>query len=354
MGSRRIFLVLVGVCLFGLNGPEKALANTQAMGWNKVWSDEFDYEGHPDSKKWGYDVGGGGWGLNEDQFHTDNRLENARVEKGNLIIEARKENYSGKKYTSARLVSRGKCERMQGRFEARLITPGFKGIFPAFWMIPSNESGGWPAFGELDIMEQFGFDPGIIRQTLHCSAHAVPNPIQVSTPLADCREKYHVYRMDWTKDSISFYIDDTLTKSYKETQDYAHWPFTKPFYMILQVPVGGSFAGQQGIIDSLFPSQMLVDYVRVYEWGVVEAKPNPLAASLSPMPDIRIALDRNAMTVFTPGRFSATLVDVAGRCRARQTGADQCRFTKRGLGRGMYYLTVRNARGSFTKAVINP
>jgi hypothetical protein len=142
MGSRRIFLVLVGVCLFGLNGPEKALANTQAMGWNKVWSDEFDYEGHPDSKKWGYDVGGGGWGLNEDQFHTDNRLENARVEKGNLIIEARKENYSGKKYTSARLVSRGKCERMQGRFEARLITPGFKGIFPAFWMIPSNESGG--------------------------------------------------------------------------------------------------------------------------------------------------------------------------------------------------------------------
>jgi beta-glucanase (GH16 family) len=211
MGPHRILLAVVCAICAMLIFPGKSFATTQEMGWKLVWSDEFEYEGLPNSQKWGYDVGGGGWGLNEAQFHTDKRLENARVENGNLIIEARKENYNGKQYTSARLVSRGKCERTEGRFEARLITPGFKGIFPAFWMIPSNESGGWPNFGELDIMEQFGFDPGIIRQTLHCGAHQVPNPIQVSTPLADCREEYHLYRMDWQKDSISFYIDDSLT-----------------------------------------------------------------------------------------------------------------------------------------------
>jgi beta-glucanase (GH16 family) len=327
--------------------------SADTMGWNLVWSDEFDKNGLPDGSKWGYDVGDNGWGLQEIQYYTSNRSENARVENGNLIIEARRENFSGRQYTSTRLVSRGKCEKKYGRFETRLIVPGFRGIFPAFWMIPSDQGGGWPAFGELDVMEHFGFDPGIIRQTMHCAAHAVPQPVQISDTLPDCSTNYHVYRMDWYKDSIVFYIDDKKTLSYKETQDYAHWPYTKPFYMILQIPVGGSFAGQKGIDDSQFPTKMVVDYVRYYEWGVVPVQQNLKPESSFNNRAVRITTDGQYINVNASGRFTASLVDVAGRVVARQSGSvNQCRFNKKGLGSGMFFVCLDEARNALVQQVM--
>ncbi|MCX8074050.1 MAG: glycoside hydrolase family 16 protein, partial [Clostridia bacterium] len=115
--------------------------------WRLVWSDEFDYTGKPDSNKWGYDIGGGGWGNQELQYYTD-RLENARVENGKLIIEARRENYGGREYTSARLVSRNKGDWLYGRFEIRAKLPGGRGTWPAIWMLPTDwVYGGWPNSG---------------------------------------------------------------------------------------------------------------------------------------------------------------------------------------------------------------
>ena len=236
-----------------------------------VWSDEFDYSGLPDSTKWDYDTEGNdaGWGNNESQFYTTKRIENARVEDGLLNITARKEDFKDKKYTSARLIT--KADWQYGRFETRAKLPDGRGTWSAIWMMPggwSFKDGNWPDIGEFDIMEHVGHDAGLI----HASAHSRDYQWQKGTQqtdtirIKDATEAFHTYTWEWTPDLVRAYVDDQLYFEYEnEGLGETKWPYDKPFYLILNVAVGGAWGSLQGIDDAAFPQTMEVDYVRVYQ-----------------------------------------------------------------------------------------
>ncbi len=244
-------------------------ANTIAFACDKlVWSDEFDYEGKPNSAKWGFDTGGGGWGNNEEQFYT-NRLENAFVKDGYLTIRAIKESYENRNYTSARLVTREKGDWKYGKFEIRAKLPGGRGTWPAIWMLPTDwEYGGWPSSGEIDIMEHVGYDMNNVHGTVHTNAYNHLKGTQKggSKKLADVVNDFHVYAIEWTEKQIDFFIDgEKYFTFYKEDDDYKKWPFDKRFHLILNIAIGGNWGGVEGIDNDIFPVEMVVDYVRVYQ-----------------------------------------------------------------------------------------
>lgn len=233
-----------------------------------VWQDEFNYTGLPDSDKWGYDVGGDGWGNNELQFYTEADTNNARVENGKLIIEAHKESFSGNEYTSARLITKNKGDWKYGRFEIKAKVPAGTGTWPAVWMLPTDwEYGGWPSSGEIDIMEYVGYDPNVIHQTVHTQAYNHLNGTEQSqaTNLATAEEEFHVYAIEWSQDKIDFFVDDELRFTFENEGTWQKWPFDKRFHLLLNVAIGGNWGGIQGVDDSIFPVQMEVDYVRVYQ-----------------------------------------------------------------------------------------
>lgn len=236
-----------------------------------VWADEFETAGLPDSTKWAYEIGGNGWGNHELEYYTSRRAENARVENGKLIIEARKDNYQGKNYTSARLVTQGTAAWTYGRFEAMAKLPKGRGTWPAVWMLGVDKSGaGWPRRGEIDIMEHVGFDEGIIHGTIHSEAYNhgknTQKGNQISVP--DVVSAFHLYAIEWTADQIEFFVDDKLYYTVQQSalgSTEAQWPFTQPFFLILNVAVGGDWGGQKGVDESIWPQRMEVDYVRVYQ-----------------------------------------------------------------------------------------
>jgi beta-glucanase (GH16 family) len=234
-----------------------------------VWADEFNQEGLPDSTKWSYNVGGGGWGNNELQYYTDKRLENARVEDGKLIIEAIKESYQGSTYTSARLVTKMKGDWLNGTVEVRAKLPGGKGTWAAIWMMPTDQAyGSWPSSGEIDIMEYVGYDKGRIYGTIHTKAynHTLGTQKGSNTTLTDETDTFHVYKVTWTQEQIEFYVDATKYYTFKNQHtDYTTWPFDKRFYLIMNLAVGGDWGGSQGVDPAAFPARMEIDYVRVYQ-----------------------------------------------------------------------------------------
>ena len=234
-----------------------------------VWADEFDQDGLPDSTRWSYNVGGGGWGNSELQYYTDKRMENARVEDGKLIIEAIKESYQGSAYTSARLVSKLKGDWLNCTVEARAKLPGGKGTWAAIWMLSTDQSyGSWPASGEIDIMEYVGYDVGKIYGTIHTKAynHTLGTQKGGNTTLTDETDTFHVYKMTWTQEKIEFYVDNTKYYTFNNPHiDYTTWPFDKRFHLIMNLAVGGSWGGSQGVDPTAFPARMEVDYVRVYQ-----------------------------------------------------------------------------------------
>ena len=236
-----------------------------------IWSDEFSSDGLPDPAKWRYDVGGTGWGNNELQYYTKDRPENARVEKGNLIIEAHKEAYQGRAYTSARLLTQNTATWTYGRFEIRAKIPAGRGTWPAIWMLGTNiPTAGWPLCGEIDIMEHVGFDQGVVHGTIHSEAYnhtkGTQKGQQKTVPTAST--DFHLYTVDWTADKIDFLVDNavyyTLTKTALGSNT-AQWPFERPFFLLLNVAVGGGWGGQKGVDDTIWPRRMEVDYVRVYQ-----------------------------------------------------------------------------------------
>lgn len=236
-----------------------------------VWSDEFDYTGLPDSSKWGYDVGGHGWGNNELQYYTENRSDNARVENGTLIIETRKENFQGKNYTSARLVSRGKGDWLYGRFEIRAKLPAGRGTWPAIWMLPTDwVYGGWPDSGEIDIMEHVGYDMQRVHGTIHTKDfnHMIGTQIGTSIVGTNVDTEFHIYALEWRADRIDIFMDGIkyFTVSDNGT-GFGAWPFDQRFHLILNIAIGGNWGGVKGVDDSIFPQRMEVDYVRVYDLG---------------------------------------------------------------------------------------
>ncbi|SMO43788.1 Glycosyl hydrolases family 16 [Saccharicrinis carchari] len=248
-----------------------SIACTPKQEYKLVWSDEFDYTGLPDSTLWDYDTEGNahGWGNNEDQYYTVARKENAWVKNGLLHVTAVNETYHDKAYTSVRLIS--KADWKYGRIEVRAKVPEAKGTWAAIWMMPGGWSfndGGWPGIGEIDIMEHVGHEAGVI----HASAHSKDYQWQKGTQktgtinIDDATKAFHTYVLEWTPEVLKCYVDDQLYFTYQnEGLGEDKWPYNKPFYLILNVAVGGAWGSVQGIDAEAFPQTMEVDYVRVYQ-----------------------------------------------------------------------------------------
>ncbi|KAF0131013.1 MAG: bglA1 [Bacteroidetes bacterium] len=232
------------------------------------WFDEFDYQGLPDPLKWGYDIGGSGWGNNELQYYTDD-IKNVVVGDGVLSINAIKEVREGKNYTSTRLVSKFKGDLLYGRVEVRAKVPAGRGTWPAIWMLPTDwEYGGWPSSGEIDIMEHVGYDLNKIHISTHSEAYywRIGTQRTATKVIENATTEFHLYRIDWTPYAIRGYIDDVhIFTSVNDGTGYKAWPFDKRFHLILNVAIGGDWGGQQGVDDTIFPVSMEVDYVRFFK-----------------------------------------------------------------------------------------
>lgn len=232
-----------------------------------IWSDEFDSTGAPDASKWGYDIGNGnnGWGNGEKQYYT-NRTDNVKVENGILKIIAKKETYQGFEYTSTRLLTKGKFDFTYGRIDVRAKLPTGTGTWPAIWMLGANiDTVGWPACGEIDIMEHWGHNPTKISSATHtpsCSG-GCPSTSVGETTITNYATEYHVYSLEWTENELSFYIDNVYKYSYKPTvKNSSTWPYYAPQFLILNVAMGGSWF----TIDPNFTESIMeIDYVRVYQ-----------------------------------------------------------------------------------------
>lgn len=242
--------------------------NNPGSSWKLVWSDEFNYKGLPDSTKWNYETGGHGWGNNELQYYTAKRLANARVGNGKLVIEARKEKWKGSEYTSARLVTKGKGDWKYGRIEVRAKIPRGRGTWPAIWMLASTTPLQWPDDGEIDIMEHVGFHQGFIHGSIHSKKynHVIGTQKTDTIFIADCSSAFHVYALEWTEEKIDVFVDKQKYFSFSnEHTGKDAWPFDQPFFLLLNIAVGGNWGGQKGVDPKIWPQRMEVDYVRVWE-----------------------------------------------------------------------------------------
>lgn len=258
------------------------LSPTHPGGWILVWSDEFDGPAgsRPDCEKWNFDLGGEGWGNQEWEYYTV-QPENATLDgTGSLVITARAVEdpqasgldcwYGACKFTSARLLTQGKFDLTYGRVEARIQIPYGQGIWPAFWMLGSDISSvGWPDCGEIDIMENIGREPGIVHGTAHGPGFSGAGGLSSSTSLpggSAFADNFHVYAIEWEADAIRWYVDGSLYGTVRKSQfPEAHrWVFDHPFFIILNVAVGGAWPGYPDA-TSTFPQAMRVDYVRVYQ-----------------------------------------------------------------------------------------
>jgi len=256
---------LVGVALF----PIFASAQSNP-GWTLAWSDEFSQPdgSSPDSTKWGYDTGGGGWGNSELENYTT-RTNNVRIVNGQLIIEARQESYQGSSYTSARLKTQNKISWAYGRLEARIKIPRGQGIWPAFWTLGTNiTSVNWPTCGEVDIMENIGKEPTQVHGTAHGPGYSGGSGIGGPYSLpgnATFADAFHVYAIEWTTNSIKWFVDGVQYFSIAPASlpSGTSWVFTAPQFVLLNLAVGGQWPGNPDG-TTVFPQQMVVDYVRVY------------------------------------------------------------------------------------------
>ena len=247
-----------------------------STGFVLSWSDEFNgADGStPDASKWTYDLGGGGWGNNELETYT-NRAVNAQIKGGNLVITAQKETFTGadgisRDYTSARLKTQNLFAQAYGRFEARIKIPAGQGMWPAFWMLGNDiKTSDWPKCGEVDIMENIGREPGMVHGSLHGPSSTAPTSDETSTfklpSNANFADDFHIYAVEWEPTEVRFYVDSNNYATFQK----ANWPaggtwvFDHPFFILLNVAVGGNWPGSPDITTQ-FPQKMLVDYVRVY------------------------------------------------------------------------------------------
>jgi len=268
-----VFLVVVA----GLEGsPQQIpfLPSDRNVGWILTWSDEFNGTNGspPDPTKWVVERGGSGWGNDELEYYTA-RSQNVRQEHGNLVIEAVKERFTGsdgiqREYTSARLKTEGLFRQRYGRFEARIQIPAGKGLWPAFWMLGDDYSTvGWPKCGEIDIMESIGSEADSIRGTLHGPGYTGLPALTTAYKLPHGRfsDGFHVFAIEWEPQAVRFYVDAELyaTKTPADLPGGTRWAYDHPFFVILNLAVGGNWPGSPDEATVL-PQRMLVDYVRVY------------------------------------------------------------------------------------------
>lgn len=233
-----------------------------------VMQDEFDTNGVLNGDIWSYDIGTGvnGWGNNELQYYTD-RSDNVSVQNGILSIVAKEESFQGSSYTSGRLLTKGKFEQQYGRFEARMRLPWGQGIWPAFWMLGADiDTNIWPSAGEIDIMEFRGQEPTVIHGSVHGPGYSGGDAITKSYTLENDRfdTGFHVFGIEWSPEYVNYYVDDVLYNQITPADVTGEWVFDKPFYLLINLAVGGSFVGSPNS-ETVFPQTLLVDYVRVYK-----------------------------------------------------------------------------------------
>ena len=257
--KRTILLLFFTTCMFTLQAqysPQFKLA----------WAEEFNYEGLPDTAVWGYETG---YIRNHELQCYTNNAENARVENGCLLIEAIKEKVGTFLYTSASINTLGKKEFFHGRIEVCAKIPTGKGAWPAIWMMGTDRpTVGWPECGEIDIMENVGYDPKRFHATVHTpGSRKDPDAVIRSNSilLPDAYTNFHVFAVEWHEDRLDFFVDEKLTLSYrKDVTLPQYWRFDKPHYLLLNLAIGGAWGGAHGIDDSIFPLKYYVDWVRYY------------------------------------------------------------------------------------------
>jgi len=246
---------------------------TDSEIWKLVWSDEFNYSGLPDSSKWNYEVGGHGWGNNEKQFYLEKSLENSFVKEGLLHVVALRKEFKNSKYTSSKLTTYKRISVQYGKIEVMAKLPKGKGTWPAIWMLPESlqeKRERWPLCGEIDIMEHVGKNPGSIHTSLHSELYNHVKGTQIThfEKFQDVFDTFHKYAIEWSDKSIRFLIDDKLFFESVKGQDgristNEGWPFDKPYYLILNLAIGGNWGGE--VDEAIFPVEMQIDYVRIYQ-----------------------------------------------------------------------------------------
>jgi beta-glucanase (GH16 family) len=246
--------------------PAPSASASAGGAFTLVFSDEFETPGSLDPTKWGYEIG---YVRNDEKQYYTSRPDNVRVEGGMLVIEGRKESYQGYGYTSASVNTLGRFAPRYGKVEVRAKLPMGRGSWPAIWMLGTSISRvGWPTCGEIDIMENVGFDPLRIHASVHTAAynHTIGTQKTASTLVSDPSADFHVYTMEWYPDRIETFVDGTRYFTFRnEGTGSRSWPFDEPQYLLINLALGGSWGGQQGIDDSRFPHRYLVDYVRMYQ-----------------------------------------------------------------------------------------
>ena len=318
--------------------------------WHLVWSDEFTQaEGSkPNPANWNFDIGGGGWGNNEWEYYTS-RTNNARIEGGQLVIEARQESYGGRDYTSARLLTKGKWSWTYGRIEARIKIPRGQGIWPAFWMLGTSiDSVGWPACGEIDIMENIGREPIIVHGTIHGPGYSGGNGIGGSYSLpggAAFADDFHVYAIEWMTNQIKWFADGQhyCTVTPASLPSGTTWVFTQPEFLLLNVAVGGNWPGYPDETTT-FPQRMTVDYVRVYSYvaSSVPDAPTGLSATASGTQVVLSWSPSNGATSYNV-KYSTT----NGGPYTTIASTAATNYTNTGLANGTTYHYVVSAANSF-------
>lgn len=232
------------------------------------FDEEFDYTGAPNASRWQYDLGGSGWGNHELEYYT-NTLANASADGNNLNITAIMENVGGMNYSSARLLSKGTGDFLYGRVEVRAKLPAGRGTWPAIWMLPTDWAyGSWPNSGEIDIMEHVGYDPNNVHFSVHTQSYnwTTNNQKTVTKYISTATTDFHKYRIDWTPYAIRAYYDDALVYTFvNEGHGPTSWPFDKRFHILLNLAIGGDWGGVQGVDDTIFPTSLVIDYVRIYK-----------------------------------------------------------------------------------------
>jgi beta-glucanase (GH16 family) len=286
MRFRAAFIALAALAFFAPAQSAHAHPGAPAIdepgglppGYSLVWSDEFDSGSAPDPRRWTYDTHRNreGWYNDELQYYSGPRRENARIENGVLVIEARRErldrrrypDWGGQAYTSTRLTTQGRASWTYGFIEVRAKLPCGVGSWPAIWTLSEAPRSAWPDDGEIDIMEHVGFDPGVINAAVHTGAynHPMRTHTRASVAHADACTQFHRYQMTWTRDRIAVGVDDRNYYQFaNDGSGRAAWPFDHPQYLILNIAVGGGWGGMRGIDDAAFPMRMEVDHVRVYQ-----------------------------------------------------------------------------------------
>lgn len=250
--SGLIFLAMLTAC-------------SERQDWELTWSDEFNYTGKPDEASWGYETG---YIRNRElQYYTD-QIRNAKVENGHCTIQAILE--AEDSITSASINTFNKVDFLYGRIEVRARIPSALGSWPAIWMLGTNRREvGWPACGEIDIMEHVGFDPDKIHANIHTRSynHVLGTNKGDHIEATDPWAAFHIYALEWFEDRMDFFFDDSLYFSFQNDMagNNDTWPFDKPHYLLLNLAYGGSWGGQQGVDTSLLPLKYVIDYVRYYQ-----------------------------------------------------------------------------------------